>query len=441
MRTKRVICALASVAMFCGIAAANESVERVNLTDAMTDSVVKSRQIIYFGDGEKASVDSINKLILRFYTDQFRHVQDPQAPYFTFMSRDATLAMGIGGCVRMRAYYDWGNVIPAPGFAPYLIPMHQDPARTKAFGTTPAGTSLFFRVIGSNRTLGEYQLYIEANFNGYSARDFHLKKAYAVLNDWTIGYATSTFSDPTALPSTVDASGPNCKMSATSVLVRWMHEFKKSNFTLGASIETPQASADYIAGETENVTQYIPDFAILGQYDFGANSHVRLAGIVRSLPYRDLISKCNHNITGWGVQLTTVYHPTKNITLYGCFNGGKGYAGLGGDWLTGRLDLVNELDTPGRMYAPGAIGGYAAVQYNFTPAFFVSGTFGASRLYEDKPVNGDRYNRGMYVAVNAFYNLTARIQVGAEYNLGFRRNADMQQSHAMRVGAMAQFSF
>lgn len=407
----------------------------------MTDSIVNSHQIIYFGDKEKATTDSVNHLISRFYADQFRHAQDPLAPYFMFMSKDATLAMGIGGCVRMRAYYDWGNVIPAPGFTPYLIPMHQDPTHTKAFGTTPAGTAIFFRVIGSNRSVGEYQLYIEANFNGYQARDFHLKKAYAVINDWTIGYATSTFSDPAALPSTVDASGPNCKMSATSVLIRWMHEFKKSGISLAASVETPQSGADYIAGQTEAVTQYIPDFAILGQYDFGQNNHVRVAGILRSLPYRDIITARNINVWGWGAQLTTVLHPTRNITLYGCFNGGYGYAGLGGDWLVGRLDLINDIATPGRMYAPGTIGGYAALQYNFTPAFFVSGTFGATRVYEHKPVNNDRYNRGMYMAVNAFYNLTARIQVGAEFNLGYRRNADGQQCHATRVGAMAQFSF
>lgn len=113
--------------------------------------------------------------------------------------------MGIGGCVRMRGYYDWDGAIPASGFAPYLIPMNPDPAHDRNFGTTPAGSTLFFRVIGRNKSLGDYQLYIEANFNGYQGRDFHLKKAYAVINDFTIGYANSSFSDQGALPPTVDA--------------------------------------------------------------------------------------------------------------------------------------------------------------------------------------------------------------------------------------------
>ena len=186
-----------------------------NMMDAQRDSVCTSRKLAIIGQhGEPtASSDSVRHLIDMFYYDQFRHFQDPEAPYFLFMSKDATLAMGMGGAVRMRAYVDWHGSVQSPGFAPYLIPMRPDPAKMRKFGTTPAGSSLFFRVIGRNKTVGSYQIYIEANFNGYQARDFHLKKAYAAINDFTIGYTVSTFSDPMALPPTVDAQGPVNKRS------------------------------------------------------------------------------------------------------------------------------------------------------------------------------------------------------------------------------------
>ena len=93
-----------------------------------------------------------------------------------------------------------GRAIPSRGFAPYLIPMEPDPADMRHLGTSPSGTALFFRVLGRNKSLGEYQLYIEANFSGYQYLGFQLKKAYAIINDFTIGYASSTFSDPAALP-------------------------------------------------------------------------------------------------------------------------------------------------------------------------------------------------------------------------------------------------
>lgn len=411
-----------------------------SLVEQQLDSIVTSHKIIAFGDGDKVDDDSIARRISRFYIDQFRNFQDPLAPYFLFMSKDATLAMGIGGCVRMRGWYDWGGAIPASAFAPYLIPMTPDPLRQRAFGTTPSGTALFFRVIGQNKHLGEYQLYIEANFNGYAARDFLLKKAYAVVNDWTIGYAGSTFSDPVALPPTVDAQGPNSKMSPSSVLVRWMHDFRHG-ITFAVSAETPSTRIGDDHVNTAKVESYIPDFAAFGQWQWGFKSHVRLAAIMRSLPYRDLLTSKNHNVIGWGVQLSTIATIGRNITLYGAFNGGRGYASLGGDWLMGNYDLVPDEAVPGRLYPPLAYGGYGAVQYNFTPSLFASTTFGGARYKPRTSSNPDEYKRGLYWALNIFWNPSPRIQVGAELNLGWRYDVNDNHRRAQRVGAMDQFSF
>lgn len=410
------------------------------LTDTHLDSTVRDHKLIFFGKGEEPAPDSTATLIYKFYEDQFRHFSDPLAPYFLFLSKDSKLAMGIGGCVRMRGYFDWGGALPAPGFAPYLIPMRKDPLRMKYLGTTPAGSALFFRVIGRNKRLGDYQLYIEANFNGYEARDFHLKKAYAIINDFTIGYANSTFSDPMALPPTVDASGPNAKLSATNVLVRWMHNFKKG-FSIAASVETPSNQIDVTVDTTAKVSQYIPDIAAFGQYSWGRSNHVRLAGILRTHSYRNLLLGRNRNVLGWGVQASTALHPIPEITVYGAFNFGHGYASLGGDWLMGNYDLVPDPDRPGKLYSPFCYGGYGAVQYNFTPDLFVSATFGGSRYDPSKGAAPSEYKEGLYFAANVYWYLTQRISCAAEFNLGRRENFDGESRWARRVGLMAQFSF
>lgn len=312
---KRLTILVACAVMVCGLTQGR------TMTDIAMDSTLADHKLIYFGKGPEEPIDSSAAMLHRFYVDQFRHFQDPLAPYFLFLSRDNNLAMGIGGVVRMRAYYDWGGSIPSPAFAPYLIPMHKDPSSPRQFCTTPAGTALFFRVIGSNKTMGDYQLYIEANFNGYEARDFHLKKAYGQINDFTIGYTNSTFSDPGALPPAVDAAGPNAKMSATAVLVRWLHEFRRG-WSLAASVETPSNSIDVQENVTGKVTQYVPDLAAFGQFAWGPSGYVRLAGILRTHPYRDLIAQRNHTVMGWGVQLSGRYQPENHFTLYGCLNGG-----------------------------------------------------------------------------------------------------------------------
>ena len=158
--------------------------------------------------------------------------------------------------------------------------MHPDPTKKRHFDTTPAGTCLYFRVLGRNKTLGEYQLYIEANFGGYQFRDFTLKKAYAIINDFTVGYATSTFSDPSALPPVVDAQGPTNKITPTSVLVRYM-PVVRDKWVFAVSAETPSAAigADGIA--TAKVDNWMPDFAAFAQYQWAPGQHVRLSGLVR----------------------------------------------------------------------------------------------------------------------------------------------------------------
>lgn len=414
-----------------------------SLVDRQQDSLMASHKIIYIG-GEpivvtEQHVDSLRRLIDMFYFDQFQNFSDPAAPYFLFMSKDAQLAMGVGGCVRMRGWYDWGGAIPANGFAPYLIPMEPDPTNMRKFGTTPSGSSLFFRVIGRNKKLGDYQLYIEANFNGYGGKDFHLKKAYATINDWTIGYASTTFSDPSALAPTVDASGPNNKLSSTSVLVRYMHSLNR-RWTVAASLETP-ASAISINDYTKKVSDWLPDAAAFIQYAWGRSEHVRLAGILRTLSYRDLKQARNFNKLGWGLLLSTVAHPIPELTVYGNVCGGQGFESLCSDLQIGNYDLVPDPNTPGMLYAPWAMGWNIGLQYNFLPNLFASVNFSESRYLPRKGTDGAEYKWGNFLAANVFWNITPRIQCGLEFDTGERKNIDGRHRRAQRVGAMAQFSF
>ena len=95
-------------------------------------------------------LDSLTEkdLIGLFYYDQFRHFQDPRAPYFMLMSKTHQYAMGVGGVVRMRGWYDWNGAMQNSAFIPYNISIPNDPTRDRWFGTTPAGTALIFSVFG-----------------------------------------------------------------------------------------------------------------------------------------------------------------------------------------------------------------------------------------------------------------------------------------------------
>ena len=419
-------------------------VQAKSLVDNHVDSLTNSTKIIAV-DGQPSSVEvdsTVRRRILTFYYDQFRNSQDPGSPYFIFMSKEHDVMMGIGGAVRMRGYYDWGGAVPTSSFAPSTILINPDPSADKHLGTTPAGTCLYFRLIGSNTLLGEYQAYIECNFNGYQGRDFHLKKAYVMFRDWTVGYASSTFCDPAAQFPMVDAAGPTNKGDYTAVLVRWMPRLTK-NLLAAVSVETPQTFAAVDNTTTKQCSEYVPNVAAFLQYDWGRQNsqHIRLSALYRTMPYRDLVAGRNHNPSGWAVQLSSVSHPIDELTLYVTGSYGAGYGGMGGDLAYFNNDLVPLPGKNGEMYAPRSWGWSLGLQYNIKSNLFVTAYTSQTRFDPQKGIAADAYKYGQLIGCNVFYNPLPRVQIGAEFNLGKRQDFSHAHRWARRVGLMAQLSF
>ncbi|MCX4334254.1 MAG: hypothetical protein OSJ55_05175 [Bacteroidales bacterium] len=412
----------------------------VSPEEANTDSLKADHKVSYFGTGERPDSLQERRLIDLFYYDQFRHFNDPRAPYFLFMSRDADLAMGIGGVVRMRGWIDWGGVVNTGGFIPYMISVPADAVNRRKIGSTPSGTALYFRVLGRNVAVGDYQLYIEANFNGYQARDFSLKKAYATINDWTLGYTNSTFSDPLAASPLVDGQGSPAEVRTTSVLLRWMHTWN-SKWGAAASVEMPSSHIGANGETNKALNDWIPDIAAFVQYEWGYNEHIRLSAILRTLSYRDLVKSSNVTVPGWGLQLSSVFRPCRPMTIYATVNAGKGYGSLSNDLLMGNFDLVDSPYRSGRMYTPWAVGWTGAVQCYLHQKVFVSCTVGQMRYMPAGTVDANTYKYGLYVAANIFWNLTPRIQAAAEFNWGRRENFSGEGNNARRVSLVAQFAF
>lgn len=408
---------------------------------AISDSIKHNTRYVMI-DGEKPPTDSIRLLMENFYEDQFRHVQDPAAPYFMFMSRNANLAMGLGGEVILRGWYDWNGAMPDGSFMPYNIPMHPDATELRHLGATASGTKLFLRAMGRSSKLGRYLLYIEGEFTGYGEVDFALKKAYASLNDWTVGLASTTFSDPGALPPTVDRQGPNNKIDASAILVRWMHTWKKK-WTMAASVEYPAELKMTNSEYNKRYRGWVPDLGLFIQYQRpeNASQHVRLSFTTRQLTYRNLIERRNESSIGWGVQLSTMISPVSPLTLYATLNAGRGVAGIGGDWTMGNYDLIADVDEPGKMFAPHVLGMMLGVQYNFSTKLFADIVYSHAHYYPLKHGAPSDYKYGNYGSANLFYYITPRVRVGVGFNIGSRQNVDSDRRTVYRAGLLAAFSF
>lgn len=417
-----------------------EAVGIVSPQKKLQNSIISDTHIISMGS-EEAARDSLEHMLNMFYVDQFRHFQDPRSPYFMFMSKSGNLAMGVGGLIRMRSYFDWNGSIPINGFSPYMIPIPKDPTSMKRLAATPAGTGLFFTLLGRNSIIGNFMGFFMADFSGYNNRDFKLKKAYVTAGDWTVGYATTTFEDTQAEPSTIDGAGANGVNSRTNVLVRFMHTFKE-RWTVAGSFEFPSSSIGADEVHTKACSDYVPDIAAFLQYQWDeTESHIRVSGLGRVLSYRDLITAKNYNIFGWGAQLSAVWRVIPKMKLYGIASVGRGHASYTTDLSSGNFDLIEKPGDPGRLYAPKAVGYVAGIQYYFTDKLFSNIALSEQRYYPKENPEDSQYKYGLYGAFNLFWDITPRFEIGMEYLAGKRMDFNGTHGNSNRITAMAMFSF
>lgn len=444
---KRFVSILLLAAVWCTAAVAQEDLEgdTVKHATAERDQLQELRQshkVIYFGDQKQtASGDSIRRMMDQFYINQFRHFQDPRSPYFLMMSRDAKLAMGIGGSVRMRGFYDFDGAMPSNAFLPYTIPVPEDKYNRRKLAATPAGTALYFQIIGINKTLGNFSAFIQGNFDGYNGTGFRLKKSYVIINDWTIGYNTSTFVDPLANPPVIDASGPNGQTNNTSVLLRWMHEIKK-RWMVAASLEFPSTNAAIDDKFTRKQNDWFPDVVAFGQYQWAeSEGHLRLSGLMRVMPWYDLVADKRKTAIGWGAHVSLVSPIGYSWKVYGSVVGGAGIGSYTNEMVADKLDLLGTPGKDGEMYAPYSLGFTAGVRYNFTTNIYSSVSVSHARIYPRSGTENPTYRHGLYCVGNLFWEMSPRLQTGIEYLYGRRTNAGGAHGSAQRVNLLFAFSF
>lgn len=211
---------------------------------------------------------------------------------------------------------------------------------------------------------------------------------------------------------------------------------------IGVSVESPDtdtmAATDSLS---RKLSTWLPDFDALVQYEWARGQHVRLAGMVRSLGYRNLVEQKNHYAAGWGVQLSSVTHPAAPFTTYQTLCYGRGIADMTGDMQMGSYDMVPDPAVPGAMYVPRILGWSLGLQYNIRPELFVSVSTSMMRYYPRGKVAPDEYKYGQFACANVFWSPTPRSQVGLEYDWGRRRNFSGDERCAHRIGAFCQFSF
>lgn len=419
-----------------------DSVAYINSPIPGIVSVVKSTKYILADNkpgNQTVPEDSLVALIAKFYIDQYRHFQDPDAPSFMFMSRDASMAFGVGGTIKLHGWFDWNGSIDSRDFSPYDIPLPKKPANRRNLAASAASSGLFFTLLGESQKLGSYMAYIQMDFSEGNSYGCKLKKAYLNFNDWTAGYATSTFSDPAAEVPTLDGGGVNGKISKTQMLLRYMKSLKRWTFAGSLEFPTTHIQTNEFAGKSSS---WLPDFSVSGQYSWnGGMSHLKLSGMVRAINYRNLIAQKNKTVTGWGAMLSGVIATASPIRLYGIASIGAGHASYTNDLSKGDYDLIADPDRDGHLYAPLSSSLNLGISYTINPSLVA--TLAASELtfHPQHTAEPTDYRRGLYAAANILWHVTPRLMLGGEYVWGQRKDFNHNHASANRLDALLQLNF
>lgn len=430
---KRMIgAAIAAVAIAVQVPAVSAS----EATEEPMDTIyVPMRSVVVTGQRS-------HDLIGLIYSREDLYFNDPDAPRFLFFDKEGKVALGIGGQVKGTLHYDFdGAVTEGADFITNSIPTPANSAQRQAFGGDISHSSIFLRMVGRTSKLGYFSIYFQTYFVGDAPGKYglRLKNAYATLGAFTLGHTNSTFVDPGVGLPTIEEQGPCGEIARRQLQFRYAPRFGNHwSAAIAAEIGPMSVSAN---NHCEQIAQRVPDFPVYVQYRWKrGHSHVRLAGIVRTMSYRDLMTQKNRFCNGWGLHLSSRIELPANFYFLAQAAYGSGIAGYYNDLVGQGVDLIYASDGSGRMKAPHTLGLEGGFYYN-GKRFQATAGWSYARLYGQSHLGPTTYKYANYVVVNGYYNLLTDLKCGLEYNWGQRCDMNGVKGHANRISALLQFSF
>lgn len=394
-------------------------------------------------NGPQTGADTIYDVFVRNAPQVFNI---PGAPRFAIRGKENKFYLGIGGMAKATVSYDWGHPLDNPvDFIPSAIPSYIEPGNGGLTQFTAANSGLFTNFVAMPNTENELGAYFQFNLTGNNSHyGFNLMHAYIKYRGFTVGYAHGLFVDGAACPPTIDFQGPCALTQITNAVIDYVYKISPK-MSIAAGIEAPMAS--YSADEySKKVNQRVPDIPFYFQYG-SDNKYIRVSGILRNMNYRDEVKHKNRIATGFGGKISgTAPIIESKLRVYWEVLYGKGIANYVQDIHGLGLDMIPDAKNPGKMETVKVFGGYAGLQYNFTPKIYSSITYSQDRVYpksyskSNPDVNGT-YKWAQYFVANVFWKPNSFVTMGAEYIYGRKVDVADHGVHDNRIQAMLQVNF
>lgn len=374
-----------------------------------------------------------------FQNTQSPYHHDPRAPRFVLVDQKGRWGLGIGGYLQTKIEYDFDKTVSNVDFLPSAI---QRSSASTQYRMDMSNSTIFLKLVGSSRLLGDFILYTSADWRG-GGLGFQLQNAYMSTKYFTFGYAVGAFMDLSAVPTTIDYGGP-CGMTfyrAVQVQAKYAFDF---GLSMGISLEAPNVNAtgnEFVSiGE-----QRCPNVPIFVQYNLFNNpmNHIRLGAVMRDISYTDKVANIDTDKVGWGVQ-ASVLATMGGLQLKGQFTTGEGIGSLVNNISNVGVDVVPDPLKPGKAMLLTSNAWYAGLQYNFNSKWLASAAYSQTNLLSRRgyaEANPEGYHRGQYAVANVMYNVSDNLQVGLEYLHGWRTDFNDRTYNANRINLSARYDF
>lgn len=446
----------AVVALVPSLAAAQDIPEKEDAGDNRITFVKTSRDTTVYNILEK---------------DRSKNVNEIAVPHFAIHTANNNFVMTIGAQINPIIGVDMGNNLyrqdgAGINFVPSQIPVPSVPGQRSDFFINALNACVDLQVVGFGGTENQITGYIKFATDG-NGKSIGLSKAYVTWRGLTAGLKHSLFQDEEVIPPTIDPQGPNGLVSTSVNEIGYVSpSFRGFSFGVGLDMPSYYSSTghywgqDYKTWNGRNIegevvvdpdfySFKVPDVPMFVQMKGSDVWRVKLAGIVRPMLYRDALAGKRRASVGWGLSLSGNIKPVEPLTFYLQATYGKGIGAYIQDLAGMPISYVPKDEHPGHMTPTPMMGWVAGMTYDISPKWQFNVMASQARVWhvsryaehaavEDSNVNNYKY--AYYGAANVFYNISSYLQLGLEYDYGFRKSWDHGSGHDNRLQFQVMFA-
>lgn len=269
--------------------------------------------------------------------------------------------------------------------------------------------------------------FIEVDFFGDrtgSNDALRLRHAYGRLGNLTVGQTWTTFTDPSAVPQTLDFEGAVSNVNRRQGLVRYQAPLAVEGLSLAASIENPRVLIEVPAGVQGSVRTETPDFVARVRFerDWG---EFQIAGVLRELGFQP-VGQAVVTDTAWGFNFTGSARSSDRLKAYYQITFGEGVGSY-----RGSPDVVATSNTTAEILP--VFGWMVGLKYSWLPSLTSNVTYSELHAGSIAGQAADNLRETSYFAVNLIQNPYDRVFWGVEYLHGFRQNQSLASATATRL--------